>query len=209
MDHRSESSSLALSWLLEQEVIIFCPVAKIKRWYLIFLQTTDIFTFLCLYKTCRSRWHYMFMTWLSHLEVEKELCWSYRACILTFISVTPLDIFKDILDPFPAVFLTGSWDMSIVFVAKKKCVFHKTSVHLQTFIVATNLFFSFPNWFLCFTRNWKLNLNKCKVATWIVVGRNIHHQSVSCRLSCLRNTLVATQHTYNLKYTLLYCLFYT
>lgn len=53
MDHRSESSSLALSWLLEQEVIIFCPVAKIKRWYLIFLQTTDIFTFLCLYKTCR------------------------------------------------------------------------------------------------------------------------------------------------------------
>lgn len=151
----------------------------------------------------------MFMTWLSHLEVEKELWWSYRACILTFISVTLLDIFKDILDPFPAVFLTGSWDMSIVSVAKKKVCFSQDLRTSPDIYCCNKPFFSFPKCFLCFTRNWKLNLNKCKVATWIVVGRNIHRQNVSCRLSCLRNTLVATQHSHNLKYTLLYCLFYT
>lgn len=197
MDYRSESSSLALSWLLEQEVIIFCPVAKIKRWYLIFLQTTDIFTFLCLYKTCRITLalHVHDLTFTSGggegvvLELQ-SLHFNIYKCDTT-------GYFQGHLGSISGCIFNRKLGHVHRVCGQKKCVFHKTSVHLQTFIVATNLFFSFPNWFLCFTRNWKLNLNKCKVATWIVVGRNIHHQSVSCRLSCLRNTLVATQRSHN------------
>ena len=87
-----------------------CASLQIKWWQLIFLQTTDSFLCVChtncldIFVQLMSCHVYMNLCELTgSQEVERNQECSSLSCILTFVSLTPVDVFKQPLRHFPIV----------------------------------------------------------------------------------------------------------
>lgn len=94
------------------------PVARITCWQLMFLQTTDSFTFTASTKHVTSRSHCEFMIRVSYWRSDEdgEFTRGRRSRGLTFVSRRILDVLKETVRQIPAVFNELMWIKQLIII---------------------------------------------------------------------------------------------